>query len=84
MRTYPVFMNVTLSIDDQTLARARSLAQRRGTSLNQMIRDYLDTLTASDPSRAVAELERLWREEEGDSSGWTWNREEAYDRPVLR
>jgi CRISPR/Cas system-associated protein Csm6 len=78
-------MNLTLSIDDQTLTRARMLAQRRGTSLNQMVRDYLETLTASDPAQAVAELKRLWREEEGDSGGgWTGNREDAYDRPVLR
>jgi hypothetical protein len=77
-------MNVTLSIDDQTLARARQLAQQRGTSLNQMIRDYLDSLTASDPAQTVAELRRLWQEEEGDSDGWKWNREELYDRPVLR
>jgi uncharacterized protein DUF6364 len=77
-------MNVTLSIDNCTLARARQLAQQRGTSLNQMIRDYLDSLTASDPAKTVAELERLWHEEEGDSRGWKWNREDAYDRPVLR
>lgn len=83
-RTYPVCMNVTLSIDDQTIDRARQLAQQRGTSLNQMIRDYLAALTASDPADAAAELERLWSEEEGDSSGWEWNREEVYDRPVLR
>ena len=77
-------MNVTLSIDDQTLARARQLAQRRGMSLNEMIRDYLETLTGSDPVQALEELERLWSEEEGDSGGWKWNREELYDRPVLR
>lgn len=82
--TYPVFMNVTLAIDEQTLARARQLAQRRGTSLNEMIRDYLEVLTAGDPGDASAELELLWNEEEGDSAGWKWNREELYDRPVLR
>ena len=84
MRTYPVCMNVTLSIDEQTLNRARQLAQQRGTSLNQLVRHYLETLTASDPAQAGAELERLWIEEEGDSGGWTWNREEVHDRPVLR
>lgn len=77
-------MNVTLSIDEQTLNRARQLAQQRGTSLNQMLRDYLETLTASDPGQALNELERLWNEEEGDSGGWAWNREEVHDRPVLR
>ena len=39
---------------------------------------------ADDPAQVVAEMERLWSEEEGDSHGWKWNREEAYDRPVLR
>lgn len=67
-------MKVTLSIDDQTLARARLLAQRSGTSLNQMIREYLESLTASDSAHAVAELDRLWNEGVGDSGGWTWNR----------
>lgn len=84
MRTYYVCMNVTLSIDDETLARARQLAQQRGTSLNQMIRDYLASLTTSDPAKTVAELELLWKEGKGNSGGWKWNREEIYDRPVLR
>jgi hypothetical protein len=74
-------MKVTLSIDDQTLVRARFLAQRRGTSLNQMLREYLESLIASDSAQAVAELDRLWNEVVGDSGGWTWNREEAYDCP---
>jgi Family of unknown function (DUF6364) len=77
-------MNVTLAIDDQILSRARQLAQRRGISLNEMIRDYLAEVTASAPAQALAELEILWEEEKGDSGGWKWNREELYDRPVLR
>lgn len=84
VRTYPVSMNVTLSIDDQILARARELAHRRGMSVNQMIRDYLEGLTTENPSRLVAEMERLWNEDEGDSGGWKWNREEVHDRPMLR
>jgi hypothetical protein len=77
-------MNVTLSIDEQTLVRARQLAHQRGISLNQMIRDYLESLTAGDPAELMAELDRAWSEDEGDSGGWTWNREEIYDRAVLR
>jgi hypothetical protein len=60
-------MKVTLSIDGETLARARLFAQSRGLSLNQMIRDHLDALVASDAIQAVQELDRLWREEEGAS-----------------
>ncbi len=78
-------MNVTLSIDPETVRKARDLARRRGTSLNQMIRDYLDHLT-SDRSREakLEELNRLWDEASGDSRGWKWNREELHDRSLLR
>jgi antitoxin YefM len=32
---------------------------------------------------AMADLERLWRDQPGNSGGKKWRREEAYDRPVL-
>jgi hypothetical protein len=77
-------MNVTLSIDEKLLARARELAHQRGTSVNQLIRDYLERLTGrSEPSDVMKQLERLWSEQSGRSGGWKWNREEAHDRPVL-
>ena len=38
-------MKITLSIDDQVVAKARRIAAVRGTSLNQLIRDYLEDLT---------------------------------------
>ena len=85
MRTYYVRMNVTLSIDEKLLARARELAHERGTSVNQLVRDYLERLTGtSGPADVMEQLERLWSEQPGRSGGWKWNREEVYDRPVLR
>ena len=74
-------MNVTLSIDDETLARARELAMRRGTSLNQMIRDYLEEV-ASDLSsdEILRELNNLWENGSGDSGGRRWTREELHER----
>lgn len=78
-------MNVTLSIDEKLLARARELAHERGTSVNQLIRDYLERLTGgSGPADVMEQLEQLWSEQSGRSGGWKWNREELYDRPVLR
>jgi Family of unknown function (DUF6364) len=77
-------MNVTLSLDAKTVERARLLALERGTSLNQMIRNYLNTLAGGEPEPVLAELDRLWSVEEGDSRGWQWSRDEAHDRPVLR
>jgi len=78
-------MNVTLSLDDGLLERARRLAGRRGISLNQMIRDYLaETTGGPSPEELIAELDAQWAESRGDSRGWRFNREELHDRAVLR
>ena len=78
-------MNVTLSLDNAVVDRARRKAQTRGMTLNQVLRDFLDRYTAdADVEQAVAELERLWQEHPGDACGWRFNRQELYDRPVLR
>jgi metal-responsive CopG/Arc/MetJ family transcriptional regulator len=78
-------MNVTLSLDDRLLERARRLAARRGISLNQMIRDFLSEVTGEPtPEELLAELDALWSESRGDSRGWRFNREELHDRAVLR
>ena len=41
-----VMKNVTLSVDERVLERARSVARRRATTLNQLFRDWLEELTA--------------------------------------
>ena len=79
MRTYYVLMNVTLSIDEHVLARARKRAEALGTSVNQLIRDYLQRLAGSDdPGRSVEEFKRL--SGTGRSRGWRFNREEIHER----
>ncbi|GAB4111360.1 MAG: hypothetical protein Kow001_12740 [Acidobacteriota bacterium] len=78
-------MNVTLSIDDRLVERARKLASQRGTTLNAMIRELLEQVTASSaPENLLPELERMWAETRVDSGGRDWKREDLYDRPVLR
>jgi Family of unknown function (DUF6364) len=79
MRTYTVRMNVTLSIDEQTVARARKKAEALGKSLNQLIRDYLQTLAGGDdPERSIEEFKRL--SGKGHSRGWRFNRNEIHER----
>ena len=74
-------MNVTLSIDDEVVRRARLRAEAMGTSVNQLIRKYLEELSAvSDPSEDVAEFERLSRTSGGDSRGWKFDRDELHSR----
>ena len=82
---YHVNVNVTLSLDDALLDRARKLAARRGISLNQMIRDYLSEVTGElSPDDVVSRLDALWAESQGDSGGWRFDREELHDRALLR
>ncbi len=38
-------MNITFSIPDDIVANAKEYAERHGTSLNQMVRDYLNNLS---------------------------------------
>ncbi len=79
MCTYTVFMNVTLSIDEQTVARARKKANALGKSLNQLIRDYLQKIAGDDdPERSIEEFERL--SGGGHSQGWRFDRNEIHDR----
>lgn len=74
-------MNITLAIDEQLVRRARSIAQAQGKSLNQIIRDQLERLTAQDDADAwIADLERLSRQSRGRSRGWRFNREEIHER----
>jgi Family of unknown function (DUF6364) len=81
VRTYYVRMNITLSIDDRLVEEARRLAQARGTSLNQLVRDYLETLVR--PRKAGSygeELRRLTAEGQGRSEGWQFDRDELHER----
>jgi len=72
-------MNVTLSIDEQVVARARKKADALGKSLNQLIRDYLMTLAGMDDAeRSIEEFERL--SGQGNSRGWRFNRDEIHER----
>ncbi len=48
VRTYTVFMNITLSVDEKTVTRARERADAMGRSLNQVIREYLQKLAGAD------------------------------------
>jgi hypothetical protein len=72
-------MNVTLSIDDQLVSRARKKAEAVGKSLNQLIRDYLQSVAGGDnPERSIEEFKRL--SGQGHSRRWRFNRDEIHER----
>ena len=73
-------MTLQLSIDDQIVQGARKVAESMGTSIDQLIQDYLEKLTSSEAVEAeLEELDRLSEEAKGDSRGWKFNRDEIYD-----
>ncbi len=73
-------MNLTLSVDEKVVERAREVARAQGKSLNAVIREYLEQLAADKSGDDIAdELLRLWRESPGHSGGWKFNREEIYE-----
>ena len=79
MRTYNVEMNLTLSIDDQVVSRARKRAEALGKSLNQLVRDYLQKLAGGDnPEQSIEEFRRL--SGKGHSHGWRFDRSEIHER----
>ena len=72
-------MNLTLSVDEQTVNRARKKAQALGKSLNQLIREYLQQLAGGDDAeRSIEEFRRL--SGQGHSRGWCFNRDEIHER----
>jgi hypothetical protein len=72
-------MNLTLSVDEQTVNRARKKAQALGKSLNQLIREYLQRLAGGDDAeRSIEEFRRL--SGQGHSRGWRFNRDEIHER----
>lgn len=79
--TYYVFMNITLAVDEQLVKRARKAAEAQGKSLNQVVREHLERLTAQDDTEAwIAEFERLSRVSKGRSRGWKFDRDEIHAR----
>lgn len=74
-------MNITLSVDDQTVEKARRVAQAMNKSLNQLVREYLEQLANRDQvERDIAEFRAL---SPSGKRSWKFNREEIYDRKIF-
>ena len=71
--------NITLAIDDQTLAASREYAKKHGTTVNALVRQLLERTVRQNPTAKIGELFRLMDEYPGSSGGWKWNREELYE-----
>ena len=80
--TYYVVMNITLSVDERLVRRARKKAEAMGKTLNQLVREYFERLAGSDDAeRDVAELRKLSRGGSVHARRWRFNRDELHERP---
>jgi hypothetical protein len=74
-------MNLTLSIDEQTVERAREKLRAVGKSVNDEIREHLRNIAGEDHSNHKDWIEELHSlSGKGDSRGWRFNRDEIYER----
>ena len=79
--------NLTITIDDRLLKQARMRALEDGTSVNALLRDYLERYAGSgDASDALGGFVRLARRSMASSGagGRRWTRDELHDRARLR
>jgi len=81
--TYPVFMkNVTIALDDSLIREARQIAADRSTTLNAMIREFLQQLAERESRAAQARhrIVELCRESQAEVGPRTWTRDELHER----
>jgi plasmid stability protein len=74
--------NLTIAIDDDLLRRARVRAAERGTSVNAVLREYLDAWVArrSANARTVAALLDQSRRATSARRGRRWTRKDLHER----
>lgn len=75
--------NLTLSIDDALLKRARLRALEHDTSVNTLVREYLEDFAAASPRpSAIAGFLALSESLDAGSGahGRSWTREQLYER----
>lgn len=83
--------NLTLTIDDGVLERARIRALEEDKSVNALVREFLESYADERAARedervarekreaAFQDLRRIARESKASSGGWKWNRDEIYE-----
>lgn len=76
--------NITLSLDDEVLRRARVMAVERRTSLSRMLAEMLEELVERETHYVLARERNLARLEEGWNLGTggsiRWDRDELHER----
>jgi plasmid stability protein len=74
--------NLTIALDDDLLQKARVRAAELGTSVNAVLRDYLEEWTARREAqrRAIESFIEASKRSKASSGGRKWTRDELYER----
>ncbi|MGH9606203.1 MAG: hypothetical protein ACRD3N_10960 [Terracidiphilus sp.] len=72
-------MNLTLSIDEQVVERAREKLRAVGKSVNEEIRDHLRHVAGEDDLEEAIEFFVKSSGQGKPDANWKWNRDEIYE-----
>jgi plasmid stability protein len=74
--------NLTITLDDELLRRARVRAAELGTSVNAVLREHLQTWTAAreERQRAADKILEAAKRSRASSGGRRWTRDELHER----
>jgi hypothetical protein len=77
-------MNLTLAVDERMVERAREIARQQGTSLNALIREYIELLANQvTGDELLTEFQQMWAEIDrspgGGNRGYKFDREQLYE-----
>ena len=75
-------VNITLSANAELVRRAREYASAHSTTLNQLMREYMERLTGvASPEESADEFTRVARTHPGRSpEGYRFDRDAAHER----
>ncbi len=74
--------NITLAMDEAVLDRVRIIAAERKTTVNGMVREYLERVAATEEkaSRFAERIRELRSRSRLEVGPITWKRDDLYDR----
>lgn len=74
--------NLTITVDDASLRKARIRALQEGTSVNALLRDFLDSYSGvrREQREAASRIAGLSRVSRTRRDGAKWSREELHER----
>ena len=75
--------NITISLEDELLKKAKKIAIDRETSFNGLVRSYIEELVKRDELRRelrIEELDRLFSESRAVVEEKNWTRDQLHER----